>query len=307
MTESNLNKKTNSNTDSHSSPSFQLKKTLVERLLNFGFLKNEDETNPNNLKNLIEQHEEEQGELDEESKLLLRNLLAFGDLKVNDVMIPRADIIAVSLSSSIDQIIKVFQKESHSRMPVYKDNLDDVSGVIHIKDIVKFWDKRKAFKLSAHLKEALFVPPSMPVPDLLLTMRTKRLHMALVVDEYGGTDGLVTIEDLVESIVGDIEDEHDEDEKPLFNVLTDGTVEASGRASIIDVENTIGADFLPEHHDEEIDTVAGLVASLAGRVPQRGEVISHDGGFEFEITQADARRVKKIIIRKIAPLNDERD
>ncbi|PPR78855.1 MAG: Hemolysin C [Alphaproteobacteria bacterium MarineAlpha2_Bin1] len=307
MKENNLNKKNISDTDSPSTSSFQLKKTLVERLLNFGFLKNEGDTNSNNLKNLIEQHEEEQGELDEESKLLLRNLLSFGDLKVNDVMIPRADIVAVGLSSSIDKIIKAFQKESHSRMPVYKDNLDDVSGVIHIKDIVKFWDRRKAFKLSSHLKEALFVPPSMSVPDLLLTMRTKRLHMALVVDEYGGTDGLVTIEDLVESIVGDIEDEHDEDEKPLFNILSDGTIEASGRASTADVEKSLGADFLPEHHDEEIDTVAGVVASLAGRVPQRGEVISHNGGFEFEITQADARRVKKLIIRKITQIKDERD
>mgnify|MGYP001276359988 CR=1 FL=1 len=307
MNDSNQNKKSSTDMNDNASSSFQLKKTLVERLLNFGFLKNGEENNSNNLKDLIEQHEEEQGELDEESKLLLRNLLSFGDLKVNDVMIPRADIVAVCLSDSLDIIIKAFQKESHSRMPVYKDNLDDVSGVIHIKDIVKFWDKRKAFKLSAHLKEALFVPPSMSVPDLLLTMRTKRLHMALVIDEYGGTDGLVTIEDLVESIVGDIEDEHYEDEKPLFNILSDGTVEAFGRASTADVEKSIGADFLPEHHDEEIDTVAGLVASLAGRVPQRGEVISHDGGFEFEITQADARRVKKIIIRKIAPLNDERD
>ncbi len=305
MSESEINKNKETNVSSDSS-SFQLRKTLVD-LLNFGFLKNEEGANSNNLKNLIEQHEEEQGELDNESKLLLRNLLAFGDLKVNDVMIPRADIIAVSLSSSLDTIIKAFQKESHSRMPVYRDNLDDVSGVIHIKDIVKFWDKRKAFKLSSYLKEALFVPPSMSVPDLLLTMRTRRLHMALVVDEYGGTDGLVTIEDLVESIVGDIEDEHYEDEKPLFNILSDGTVEAFGRASTVDVEKSIGADFLPEHHDEEIDTVAGVVASLAGRVPQRGEVISHKGGFEFEITQADARRVKKLIIRKIIEKKDERE
>ena len=131
--------------------------------------------------------------------------------------------------------------------------------------------------------------------------------MALVIDEYGGTDGLVTIEDLVESIVGDIEDEHYEDEKPLFNTLSDGTVEAFGRASTADVEKSLGADFLPEHHDEEIDTMAGVVASLAGRVPQRGEVISHNGGFEFEITQADARRVKKLIIRKINKNKEERD
>tara|TARA_Y100000590_G_scaffold391684_1_gene468548 strand:- start:1487 stop:2398 length:912 start_codon:yes stop_codon:yes gene_type:complete len=276
-----------------------VRRTLSEFLKNIGVIRNDSTEQSDNLRDIIDQHEEEQGSLDDEARLLLSNLLAFGDLKVRDVMIPRADIIAVEFSNPLEVIVGVFQKECHSRMPVYNGTLDDVLGVVNIKDLLVFWDNNNNFELKPLIREALFVPPSMPVPDLLLLMRSKRIHMALVADEYGGTDGLVTIEDIVESIVGDIEDEHYEDELPLFKIISDGTVDASGRALTKEIEKSLQADFLPEQHDEEIETIAGVVASLTGRVPQRGEIIKHDGGFEFEITQADARRVKKLLIRKV--------
>ena len=276
-----------------------VRRTLSEFLKNIGVIRNDSSEQSDNLRELINQHEEEQGSLDDEARLLLSNLLAFGDLKVRDVMIPRADIIAVEHSNPLDVIVKVFQKECHSRMPVYNGTLDDVLGVVNIKDLLVFWHSNKNFILKPLIREALFVPPSMPVADLLLMMRSRRIHMALVADEYGGTDGLVTIEDIVESIVGDIEDEHYEDELPLFKIIADGTIDASGRALTSEIEKFLEADFLPEQHDEEIETIAGVVASLAGRVPQRGEIIKYGGDFEFEITQADARRVKKLLIRKI--------
>ncbi|MDC0073599.1 hemolysin family protein [Alphaproteobacteria bacterium] len=275
------------------------RRALGELLRSIGVKRNDNGGTTSNLRELIEQHEEEQGDLDEESKILLANLLTFGDLRVNDVMIPRADIIALDISSSLDEIVSVFQTESHSRIPVYKEKLDDVVGVVNIKDLFTYWKNQEKFNLNSVLHEPLFVPPSMPVPDLLLTMRTRHIHMALVVDEYGGTDGLVTIEDLVESIVGDIEDEHYELEKPLLEKLPDDTIDASGRALTTAVESLLGVDFLPEDLDEDIETVAGVVAALAGRVPQKGEIIKHKGGFEFEITQADARRVKRLLIRKV--------
>ena len=227
MSETESNKKESESFRSDTISPFR--KTLRDLLRNFGVKKNNGENPTENLRDLIEQHEEEQGVLDDESRVLLRNLLAFVDLRVSDVMIPRADIIAIDSSFPLEEIVKVFQVECHSRIPVYKDKLDDVLGVVHIKDMIAYWDKHETFNLTSLLHEALFVPPSMPVPDLLLTMRTRHIHMALIVDEYGGTDGLVTIEDLVESIVGDIEDEHDELEGPLLKILSDGIIDASGR------------------------------------------------------------------------------
>ena len=213
-------------------------------------------------------------------------------------MIPRADIIAVSLSSSLDTIIKAFQKESHSRMPVYRDNLDDVSGVIHIKDIVKFWDKRKAFKLSSYLKEALFVPPSMSVPDLLLTMRTRRLHMALVVDEYGGTDGLVTIEDLVEEIVGEIEDEHDaEDEEELVYKKSDNSITVDASYRVEDLEEFFSIN-IPRNEDDETSSVGGLVYEKINRIPKNNEIIDFNDELRIKIVKSNNRKIEIVEVNK---------
>jgi magnesium and cobalt transporter len=264
-----------------------------------GIGRNGDASLQDDLRDLIEQHPDG-AQMDTEERALLLNLVKFGDLRVGDVMIPRADIIGLDVRSTIDVVIDVFQREFHSRIPIYREGLDHVIGMVHIKDLLKYWGKSDDFRLDDIVREVMFVPPSMPVADLLLNMRTRRVHMALVIDEYGGTDGLVTIEDLVEAIVGDIEDEHDDDEIDLIVEISEGVLEVDGRADSIAVEAKLHVDLLPAELDEEVETIAGVVASLAGRVPQRGEVISHPHGIEFEVLQADARCIKRLRITKVA-------
>ncbi len=264
-----------------------------------GIGRNGDASLQDDLRDLIEQHPDG-AQMDTEERALLLNLVKFGDLRVGDVMIPRADIIGLDVRSTIDVVIDVFQREFHSRIPIYREGLYHVIGMVHIKDLLKYWGKSDDFRLDDIVREVMFVPPSMPVADLLLNMRTRRVHMALVIDEYGGTDGLVTIEDLVEAIVGDIEDEHDDDEIDLIVEISEGVLEVDGRADSIAVEAKLHVDLLPAELDEEVETIAGVVASLAGRVPQRGEVISHPHGIEFEVLQADARRIKRLRITKVA-------
>jgi len=264
-----------------------------------GIGRNGDASLQDDLRDLIEQHPDG-AQMDTEERALLLNLVKFGDLRVGDVMIPRADIIGLDVRSTIDVVIDVFQREFHSRIPIYREGLDHVIGMVHIKDLLKYWGKSDDFRLDDIVREVMFVPPSMPVADLLLNMRTRRVHMALVIDEYGGTDGLVTIEDLGEAIVGDIEDEHDDDEIDLIVEISEGVLEVDGRADSIAVEAKLHVDLLPAELDEEVETIAGVVASLAGRVPQRGEVISHPHGIEFEVLQADARRIKRLRITKVA-------
>ena len=241
---------------------------------------------------------------------MLRNVLGLHEVRVEDVMVPRADIIAVSLSMTLEEVLSVFRSAGHSRLPVHGDTLDDPRGMIHIRDFVDVLAGPAAGQganrpdLSVPVSQAdvvrsvLFVPPSMPAIDLLVKMQASRTHMALVIDEYGGTDGLVSIEDIVEVIVGDIEDEHDEDEGPLIDGSTDGSFVADGRASLEDVSAAVGVDLAGNDDAEEIDTIGGLVTAIAGRVPNRGEVVSDDAMFEFEILDADPRRVKRIKIRR---------
>jgi len=253
---------------------------------------------------LIEQRDDADRAIGPEERIILSNLVKLGELRVDDVMIPRADIIAMDATSTLDDAIKLFREEFHSRFPVYRDTLDNVVGMIHIKDLMAFWGNERAFDLPGIVREVLFVPRSMPVPDLLLRMRTKRVHMAIVVDEYGGTDGLATIEDLVEAIVGEIDDEHDEVEVPLIVESRKGQFEVDGRAEVKELEQRLGVDFLPEDRDDDIDTVAGLVASLAGRVPQRGEVIAHPDGIEFQVVEADPRRAIRLRVRRVEAKRD---
>jgi CBS domain containing-hemolysin-like protein len=236
-----------------------------------------------------------------EERLMLMNILELGELRVDDVMVPRADIVALESGTSLNDMVALFHTALHSRMPVYRKALDDVLGMVHIKDLLSFWDRREDFKLRSIIREVLFVPPAMPVLDLLLKMRATRIHMAVVVDEYGGTDGLVTIEDLVEEIVGEIEDEHDEVEGPLIVTRADGSLDADARAPIDEFENQVGVDLLPDERDEDVDTLGGFVFSLLGRVPQRGEVVSHTAGLEFEILDADPRRIKRLRVRRVSP------
>ncbi len=257
-----------------------------------------DSTVRSTLEELIEEHDDPEQEINPAERAMLTNILSIGDIDISDVMIPRADIEAIDASLDLNQVVAKFADTSHSRLPVYKESLDNVTGMFHIKDLINFWGKSDTPNWQNFTREILFVPPSMSVQDLLLKMRATHIHMAAVVDEYGGIDGLVTIEDLVEEIVGDIEDEHDEQEGPLIFVAGNGTIEADARAQISDLEELIEIDLLPEDEDEEVDTVGGLVFQLAGHIPVRGEIIHHDSGLDFEISDADPRKVKRVRIRR---------
>jgi len=280
-----------------------LVRSLRGMLRTIGIGGNGDASLEDDLRELIEQHPDG-AQMDSEERALLLNLVKFGDLRVGEVMIPRADIVALDMKSDIQDVIDVFQREFHSRIPIYREALDHVIGMVHIKDLLKYWGKEDALRLEDVVREVMFVPPSMPVADLLLNMRTRRLHMAMVIDEYGGTDGLVTIEDLVESIVGDIEDEHDEEEGDLIVEISADVLETDGRAPSVEVESKLHVDLLPAEQDEDVETIAGVVAALAGRVPQRGEVIQHPHGVEFQVLQADARRIRRLRITRVAKLED---
>lgn len=227
-------------------------------------------------------------------------------------MVPRADIIAVDMDTGLHELSKAFQAAGHSRLPIYKETLDEPIGMAHIKDVMPYLMLNakgrgaKSYKdktiLNTIKRPVLFVPPSMLAQDLLKKMQARRIHMAIVVDEYGGTDGILTIEDLVEPIVGDIDDEHDEDEPQIKAYKKSGKPYwiADARVTIEDFEALIGRDFATPDEEDEVDTLGGLVFTLAGRVPERGEIIYHPDGLEFEIKDADPRRVKKLKIRTLS-------
>ena len=233
-------------------------------------------------------------------------------LRVEDVMVPRADIIAVEVETGLHALSKAFQDAGHSRMPIYKDTLDEPLGMVHIKDIMPYLmlnakgRSAKSYKdrkiLNTIKRPVMFVPPSMLAQDLLKRMQARRSHMAIVVDEYGGTDGILTIEDLIEPIVGDIDDEHDEQEPQIKTIKKAGQTHwlSDARVTIEDFEELIGRDFASADEEDEVDTLGGLVFTLAGRVPERGEIIYHPDGLEFEIMDADPRRVKRLRIRTLS-------
>jgi CBS domain containing-hemolysin-like protein len=253
------------------------------------------------LEELIEEHDAGPAEASAEEYSMLRNILRLNERRVDDAMVPRADIVAIPVDAPIDDVIKIFGEAGHSRLPLYRETPDDIFGMLHIKDLMGEWGSKSDVTLEALSREVLFVPPSMPVLDLLKQMQATRQHMAIVVDEYGGTDGLVTIEDLIEEIVGEIEDEHDQEEGPQIVEGADGTLAVDARAPVEELEALLGCDLLPEEEDEYVDTVGGLLFSLLGRVPRRGEIIRHPDGVEFEVTEADPRRIKRMRIRRSAP------
>ncbi len=274
------------------------------------------------IEDVIGQHVAEQhGDLSAEERLMLQNILQFGQHRVADVMVPRADIIAVDSQTSLSELFSVFIEANHSRIPVYKETLDEPLGMVHIKDLVNWIAKAgakrksangkngvsepKAFSLSGIrldktvsaanvMRDVLFVPPSMPAADLLVQMQSTHIHMALVVDEYGGTDGLVSIEDLVEEIVGEIVDEHDAPDGPLIRQQPDGTLVADARAPIEELEELLNVDLVPDEDEDDADTLGGLVFTLVGRVPTRGELVRHGSGLAFEVLEADPRRLKRL-------------
>jgi CBS domain containing-hemolysin-like protein len=255
------------------------------------------------LEEVIEESERQNADLSAQERVMLANLLKFGGLKVKDVMVPRADIIAVEEKTSLADLVLLFREAQHSRLPVFRETLDDPVGLVHLKNVLALLHGEGEGRF--HLDEApiakikrdiLFAPPSMPALDLLLKMQTSHTHLALVIDEYGGTDGLVSIEDIIEEIVGDIADEHDE-EAPRARPLPGGGWLADARIDLDDFKNETGIDLPHGEGEADIDTLGGLVVSLLGRVPQRGEIVAHPMGYEFEVLEADPRRVKRLRIR----------
>lgn len=237
-------------------------------------------------------------ELDRQERVLLANVLRLRGRAANDVMVPRADIVAISVDLSLDQLLAKVRLEGHSRLPVYREQLDEIVGMVHIKDVFGYVGRPEQFQLEPILRKPLMVAPQVPILDLLLQMRQARVHLALVVDEYGGIDGLVTIEDLVEEIVGDIADEHDEVTGPMIVERPDGALDLDARLSIEAFETRLGPVLTEDERTADIDTVGGLVFTIAGRVPTRGEVVSHPSGLEFRILEADARRIRRIRTRQ---------
>ena len=258
----------------------------------------------NSVEALIEQREEQAEPIDPEEHTLITNVLKLGTVTVEDSMVPRADIVGVEVGTPLNEAVAVMTSQGHSRIPVYQSTLDDVIGMIHIRDVLGAVERANGSgrrpALRSLVRQVLFVAPSMRVLDLLLQMRKSRNHMALVVDEYGGIDGLVTIEDLVEEIVGEIEEEHEAATAPRMEDRPDGSVIADARLPIEDLEERAGALVSGSEEEGEVDTVGGFVTGLAGRVPVRGELIVDDAsGLEFEILDADPRRVKRVRVRNM--------
>ena len=274
------------------------------------------------LEGVIDSHAEKSGAtaLDADARSMMLNLLGFADMRVDDLMVPRASIIAADETSSMRELLAQFIEANHSRMPIYRESLDDIVGMIHVKDYLRWMTnkgtKKKtksattsgvnlaASELSSTVKQhpsmirdVLYVPPSMPAPDLLIKMKASHIHLAIVVDEYGGTDGLVSLEDLIEEIIGDIADEHDTDaEEGMMRKQDDLTYVANALISIATLDEMFKVDLLSDDQEDEADTLGGLIFEMAGRVPSRGELIKHPSGLEFEILESDPRRVKRVRI-----------
>ena len=259
----------------------------------------------------------ETADFTQSERTILKNVLELGEKRVDDVMVPRADIEAIDQDETLGALIARFREVGHSRIPVFAGSIDNITGFIHVKDALRRItvplsdpEKDLPVKLVSHplrqkigkldlARAVLYVPPLMPVGDLLQQMQLKRVHMAIVIDEYGGTDGVVTIEDLLEAVVGEIEDEHDDADVALVRKINSNIFIASARAELEEVQSVIGADFDPGAHAEEVDTLGGLVFNLAGRVPQKGETVDGIKGFEFEVLQSDARQIKRVKIKRL--------
>ena len=272
------------------------------------------------LEGVLESHVEETGEegITADARSMLGNLINFQDLRVSDLMVPRADITGIEETESLRALLDRFTQANHSRLPVYRETLDDVTGMIHVKDFLRWLNTKgrskktksgtglslPAAELASTVKQhpsivrnVLYVPLSMPASDLLIKMKATHVHLAVVVDEYGGTDGLVSFEDIVEAIVGEISDEHDEEgDDILIRKQNDTTYMADARVAITTLEDMFSVELLPEDKEDEAETLGGLVFEMGGRIPVRGEIITHPSGLEFEIAESDLRRVKKVRI-----------
>jgi CBS domain containing-hemolysin-like protein len=264
------------------------------RSLLFG--EDSEQTLRDEIEEAIDEAEDERpiaGDLTPTERQMLRNLLHFGERTAGDICVTRGEIMAVPSTISFEDLVRAFADAEHSRLPVYGESLDQVIGMIHIKDVFKAQeDSARDRSVPALLREPLFVPESMSVIDLLARMRSQRIHLAIVVDEFGGTEGLVTIEDVVEEIVGDIEDEHDIEEDGLLTMLDDGIWEADGRIELEELAKTVDPRLTWE--EDEVDTLGGLIFLLAGHIPARGECVVHPSGWRLEAIDSDPRKVLRV-------------
>ncbi len=272
-------------------------RTFWRGLRTFLFGDDSEATLRDQIEEAIESHEGEVpavGDLSHVERQMLRNLLHFGEEEVGDIAVPRGDIIAVPSTTSFEELVAAFADAGHSRLPVYEESLDKVVGMVHIKDVfaLQVTGAPPPEDLTTLLRKPLYVPESMGVLDLLARMRAERVHLAIVVDEFGGTEGLVTIEDVVEEIVGEIEDEHDEEVTSMLVPLEDGMWDADARAELDDVAETVDARLAVV--EEDVDTLGGLAVILAGHVPQLGEIVEHPSGWRLEVTDSDTRRVNRL-------------
>jgi CBS domain containing-hemolysin-like protein len=309
---------------------------LVKRILSALGLRN-GSTIRDDLEDALADHRGDAASFSPGERAMLNNILRLRELRVEDVMVPRAEIEAIDIHTSLAELLTLFEKSGHSRMPVYDESLDDPRGMVHIRDVVAYItrgagkkrgrngtraaaapaasnstaldlskvDLAKSVKDINLIRPVLFVPPSMLASDLMTRMQASRIQMALVIDEYGGTDGLVSLEDVIEMVVGDIEDEHD-DEEPMITQSGDGVFVVDARAEIDEVAALIGEGFSPGDHAEYVDSIGGLIFAALGRVPARGEVVQAIPGFEFHVLDADPRRVKRVRIVQTKPSDRRR-
>lgn len=260
---------------------------------------NSDDVLREAIEELIEEESQPQSAVAVHERRLISNILQLRDLPVVDVMIPRADIVAIAVNAPREDLIRLLAEKPHSRIPVYKNDMDNIIGVVHIKDMVASIADGAPFELKDIMRDVLVVSPAMRVMDLLLQLRQSKVHIAFVVDEFGGIDGLITINDLIEAIVGEIDDEYAFELDPQLIERPDGTAIADARYPIETFESKYGNIFREDDEDEDVDTLGGLITSIAGHVPSRGEVIRHSSGIEFEILDADPRRIMRVRVRNL--------
>jgi len=254
------------------------------------------------IEELIEDTDEDNPSIEVDERLLLGNVLNLRDRTAEDIMIPRVDIVAVPLTITKPELLATFTRCRHTRLPVYRNNLDNVIGMVEIKNVLDWATTTKSLNIKSLVRDVIFISPTMRTLDLLFQMRGSGTKMAMVVDEFGGIDGLVTFSDLIEEIIGDIQDAHSDGSNPQLVERADGSILADARVTLEEISEKYGINLIVEGLEDEIDTLGGLVVAIAGRVPTRGELITHPVGFEIEVVDADPRRVKSLYLRGIQKL-----
>ncbi len=291
----------NGQSDIITDSSISSKKTgILYRLKSLFWRKEQEGSLKEALQEVLDEHADELVSLPAEEREIFTNLLDFGEVEVSEIMIPQPDIVAVDINGSLQDLKDLLLKERHTRMPVYEESVDHVKGFIHVKDLVQFLGTSgDEFRVEDILREILFVPPVMKIADLLLKMRSEGVHIAIVVDEYGGTSGLVTLEDLFEEIVGEIQDEHDDEHSEISLCWdNDGQLTLDAKTKIEELEQALDIKLYSNSEDEDFDTIGGLIFTKMGKIPACGEIFQHSSGINIEILEADARRIKKVRLIK---------